>query len=410
MERFRSLFKIKKSFDEQQYSNSKKQNTDQIDRLIESDTHSDFLHPSQLELTTEQSKAENYLENSNNFEDRNDLPNNRSNLASDHIDDIREVSGERLQDQSHTDNAHVAEHTSYKKEEILQDRHLVQSNEKENPFEFNNELTITDLSQAVSSASNLGWMDFTQLTIEFEELAPSEQELNILLPEGSRLEDYASDLAFQYGHQRNAVKNRFLSVLEEFPHYQSYLAISRLVEKGFAIEIIQDAADLKSYWLSCPELWLRRVLPNGISDYANVHSHKNIRHQLTWETSARLCSIYGPENVVNLMQATWKNDWISLNAPERLSAREVKLCYWYFISFLNSKLVLNFSEFPIEINEQLLDDELTHFSIEEQKINLNCKDSAFGDGVFLFTPQIDGTIWQDEFFQKRKTNYQVEEE
>ena len=88
MERFRSLFKIKKSFDEQQYSNSKKQNTDQIDRLIESDTHSDFLHPSQLELTTEQSKAENYLENSNNFEDRNDLPNNRSNLASDHIDDM----------------------------------------------------------------------------------------------------------------------------------------------------------------------------------------------------------------------------------------------------------------------------------------------------------------------------------
>lgn len=88
MERFRSLFKIKKSSDEQQYSNSEEQNADQIDWLIESDRHSDFLHPSQLELTTEQSKAENYFENSKNFEDRNDLSNSKSNLASDHMDDM----------------------------------------------------------------------------------------------------------------------------------------------------------------------------------------------------------------------------------------------------------------------------------------------------------------------------------
>lgn len=410
MERFRSLFKIKKSSNEQQYSNSEEQNAEQIDQLVETDTHSDFLHPSQLELTIEQSKAENYFENSNNFEDRNDLSNNRSNLASDHIDDIREISDDRLQKQNHAHNAKFTQHTSDKKEEIVQVRSSIQSNDKENPFEFNNELTNSEPSNAVPSISNLGWMDFTQSTIDFEELAPSENELNILLPEGSMLEDYALDLAFQYGHQRNTVKNRFLSILEEFPHYQSYLAISRLVEKGFSIEIIQDAADLKSYWLSSPELWLRRVFSNRISDYANVQSHKNIRHQLTWETSSRLCSIYGLENVLHLMQVTWKNDWISLDAPGRLSAREVKLCYRYFISFINFKLVLNFSEFPIEINEQLLDDELILFSIEEQKINLECKDSASHDEVFLFTPQSDGTIWQDEFFQKTKTTFLVEEE
>ena len=410
MERFKSLFKIKISSNEQRYSNSEEQHADQSDWVIESDTHSDFLHPSQLELTIEQSKSENYFENSDDFEDRNDLSNNGSNSASDHIDDISEISDGPLQDQNHTDITHFTQHTSDKKEERVQVRPSGQSNGKENSFEFNNELTITDLSQATPSASNLGWMDFTQSKIEFEELAPSEKELNILLPEGSRLEDYALDLAFQYGHQRSAVKNKFLSILEEFPHYQSYLAISRLVEKGFSIEIIQDAADLKSCWFSAPELWLRRVLSDGISDYANVHSHKNIRHQLTWETSARLCAIYGPEDVLYLMQVTWKNDWISLNAPDRLSAREVKLCYWYYISFLNSKLVLNFSEFPIEINEQILEDELTHFSVEEQKINLKCKDSAFGNEVFLFAPQIDGTIWQDEFFQKTKTTYLVEEE
>ena len=47
----------------------------QSDWVIESDTHSDFLHPSQLELTIEQSKSE-IISKIDDFEDRNDLSNN----------------------------------------------------------------------------------------------------------------------------------------------------------------------------------------------------------------------------------------------------------------------------------------------------------------------------------------------
>jgi len=409
MKRFKSLFKIRKSSEEQKSTSSEELYAEQTDWLIETDAHSDFIHPTQLELTLDKSKSYNSFENLNNLKDRNDLSNNRSNLASDHIDDTRGVSGGRLQNQSHIGNAQLTEHKSDKKEEIVQVGYSGQSKDKENSFEFNNELTSSDLSQAVPSISNLGWMDLSQSSIEFKELGPSEQELNILLPEGSRLEDYALDLAFQYGHQRNTVKKRFLSILEEFPHYQSYLAITRLVEKGFSIEIIEDAADLKLFWLSSPELWLRRVRSKRISDYANVISYENIRYQLAWETSARLCTVYGQENVLELMLGTWKNEWITLNSPDHLSAREVKLVYWNFISFLNSKLVLHLSEFPIDINEQVLDDEPTHFSMEERKIILNYQDVPIIDDIFEFSLQFDGTIWQDESFQKSKITYTVEE-
>lgn len=409
MKRFKSLFKIRKSSNEQKSTSSEELYAEQTDWLIETDAHSDFIHPTQLELTLDKSKSYNSFENLDNLKDRNDLSNDRSNLASDHIDVMRRVSGGRLQNQSHIGNAQLTEHKSDEKEEIVQVGYLGQSKDKENSFEFNNELTSSDLSQAVPSISNLGWMDLSQSSIEFKELGPSEQELNILLPEGSRLEDYALDLAFQYGHQRNTVKKRFLSILEEFPHYQSYLAITRLVEKGFSIEIIEDAADLKLFWLSSPELWLRRVRSKRISDYANVISYENIRYQLAWETSARLCTVYGQENVHELMLGTWKNEWITLNSPDHLSEREVKLVYWNFISFLNSKLVLHLSEFPIDINEQVLDDEPTHFSMEERKIILNYQDVPIIDDIFEFSLQFDGTIWQDESFQKSKITYTVEE-
>lgn len=47
----------------------------------------------------------------------------------------------------------------------------------------------------MASPANICWADFAEASIEFEELAPSEQGLDQLLTEGARIEGFAKDLA-----------------------------------------------------------------------------------------------------------------------------------------------------------------------------------------------------------------------
>lgn len=381
MERFKSLFGIRKNTSKRRDNENEDVTANHIEWSAEQEFHADFIHPTQFE----QDQKEDHH------------PNGQVEF---NIFDIQE---------QHSSQYSKVEVTNNTNSIVDQIPPKVEPNGN-NGFEFIDSANADSSSQLMSYPTNIGWIDFAQASIEFEEVSPSAQWLDQLVPEGSRLEDYSTDLAVQYGHRRKLSQRIFYSILEDFPHYQSYLAISRLVESGFSLEIIYAAYELKSIWRLSPDFWLVRSNRNREAlGYANVRVYNQASYQLTWDASARLCSIYGFEEVVNLISNFWKREWVLLNVPSKFSDRETSISYWYFASFISYKTKMQLSEFPVNISDQLEDDENEFLPRGGLRYNINFFDPVFGLGDFEFSPELDGTVWQDPDFQKTKISNFVEE-
>lgn len=257
------------------------------------------------------------------------------------------------------------------------------------------ELDFDSPPEAESLSDSTGEDDFFEDSIDVDEIDPSHQDLDELIPEGSKLEDYSINLAFKYGYRMDLSRRIIHSILEDFPHYQSYLAIFRLIEKGFSLEIIQEAAELKSTWQSSEskQSWLIR----------SKFAYGKGVPQITWETCARLCSIFGLENALNLILNHWKKEWLLLSKPEEYWDKQIKNSYWYFGSFVNYQTKLNFSEFPINFNDHLSDEEKELYQITKEKAILMLSDRLFSINDSDLILGEDGSLWQDMGFQKRRT-------
>ena len=405
MERFKSLFGIRKNIDKRPDSLSEGEAVDQREWPTTQKPHADFIHPMQIELGADQYHAEANREVESkelDLQAAEDAAFENLSEPSD-LDQITDQGippqGQSLADYTgmyHEINSALPTNPVSSQEEFL----------GTNELEFFSVTNSASPSKFMASPANIGWADFAEASIEFEELAPPEQGLDQLLPEGSRIEDYAKDLAVQYGHRRKFDQKIFYALLEDFPHYQSYLAMSRLVQKGFSLEIIKDAAELKLTWQSSPDLWLvRKRTPPSAFAYCNVGISQRVYYQLSWLACASLCSVYGAENSVSLISESWKSEWISLKQPERLSVQSERNNYSYFVSFIIAKTKLGLSEFPITSTEFIDDLDET---IEVQKSE-GFSVNYFNNDSWFFTKQTDNTLWQDLDFQKAKISNSIEE-
>lgn len=228
--------------------------------------------------------------------------------------------------------------------------------------------------------------------MDFEEVSPSsEVNLDQSFPELSRIGKHAGKLAFQYGCQKTTA--RWQSILENFPSVQSYNSILGLIEKGFSLDSIVEASKLKSVWQSSPELWLTR--------YSYRHTKFPL---LTWETYARLCSVYDFEEVIDLIFNFWKDEWLRLSAPHCLFYRSINcLCdrdvrnsYLYFSNYVSCQAKSNSNDFPAHLSEYPFD-----CMLGEDKTSAFVISEEFLKSEELQT-DVDGSLWQDPSFSKGK--------
>ena len=400
MDRYKSLFDVAKDIKRRQEQGSTDEATvNQLDELAEQAAHADFIHPSQINLETnaghefEQQVREDILDkpdrcvepqatitdtpdfNGSTAEGNKSQPVEDSELSDDERDfnDLNSVEDLELDNsddsfdgtlQSNSPSVNVGwaelSEAGLDLDEIL------------------TETLLNDTRQSDSPSINIGWAELSEAELDFDEISPSaETDLDELLPETSNLDDYARNLAYHYGHHPKSARKIFHSILEQFPSHNSYHAIRRLIDKGFSLEIIADAAEIKSNWQSSPDLWLVRDMRAKRWGYSTTKFSRQVYYQLAWEVCAKLCSIYGGDEAFNKILNYWKEEWIGLDVPNRFSDKNTKNNYFYFVNFIAFQTNFKTSEFPVSCMDHFGNDEEDLRFVHKEKFKILCTDPGF---------------------------------
>ena len=409
MDRYKSLFDVAKDIKRRQEQGSTDEATvNQLDELAEQAAHADFIHPSQINLETnaghefEQQAREDILDkpdrcvepqaiitdtpdfNGSTAEGNKSQPVEDSELSDDEFDfndlnSVEDLEFDNSDDsfdgilQSNSPSVNGSWPDLSDAELDFNDLNSVEN------LEFDNSDDSFDGTPQSSSPSvNIGWVELSEAEFDFDEISPSaETNLDELLPENSNLDDYALNLAYHYGHHPKSARKIFRSILEQFPSHNSYRAIWRLIDKGFSLEIIVDAVEIRSNWQSSPDLWLIRDMRAKRWGYSAIKFSRQGYYQLTWEICAKLCSIYGGDEAFNKILNYWKEEWVGLDVSTSFSDVNTRNNYFYFVSFIAFQANFKTSEFPVSCVDHFGNDEEYSWFVHKEKFKILCADPGF---------------------------------
>ena len=126
----------------------------------------------------------------------------------------------------------------------------------------------------------------------------------------------------------------YIGVLGDFPYYQSYAAIERLLERGSSIHHIADVYKVKYLWATNPFLWANRRF-DKLERGWKVNSNPLARNSMSWQMASDLVKNFSFVELENLILVDWYKDWLDLELIDYNSASGLAPAYGMYSSYLS---------------------------------------------------------------------------
>lgn len=176
--------------------------------------------------------------------------------------------------------------------------------------------SLSDWKEARSeNAQPEEWEIFLDEDLE-EQSHPSDQYFEDEDPlEQGKIVEYASRLTSRIisyqSKDRRRIYTFFISILGDFPFYQSYAAIERLITKDVQIDQIRDAYAVKLLWMTNPNIWSSRRY-NRMENSWSVSRNSKLKNSMSWQLAADLVTALTPNELENLILNDWYTEWLNL--------------------------------------------------------------------------------------------------
>jgi hypothetical protein len=176
--------------------------------------------------------------------------------------------------------------------------------------------SLGDWKEARSeNAQTEEWEIFLDEDLE-EQSHPSDQYFEDEDPlEQGKIVEYASRLTSRITSYQSKDRRRiyafFISMLGDFPFYQSYAAIERLIAKDVQIDQIRDAYAVKLLWMTNPNIWSSRRY-NRMENSWSVSRSPKLKNSMSWQLAADLVTALTPNELENLILNDWYTEWLNL--------------------------------------------------------------------------------------------------
>ena len=132
---------------------------------------------------------------------------------------------------------------------------------------------------------------------------------------------------------------KYFEIFADFPFYQSYAAIERLIANGCQIDEIHDIYQIKLLWLNNPNSWLIRRYDKLEGTWVVTRS-PNLKNTMTWKLAKDLSDNYALSEIENLICVTWQDEWLNLEPGRLESLNEISPEFSFYANYLSSKKVL----------------------------------------------------------------------
>lgn len=184
------------------------------------------------------------------------------------------------------------------------------------------------------------WEIFLDEDLE-EQSHPSDQYFDDEDPlELGRIVEYASRLTsrinYYHSRDRRRIYAFFISVLGDFPFYQSYAAIERLIARDVQIDQIQDAYFVKRVWMTNPNIWSSRRY-NRMENAWSVSRNSKLKNSMSWQLASDLANFHTPNELENLILNDWYVEWLNLSLNGGDTASGLDPAYSLYPTYLYEK-------------------------------------------------------------------------
>lgn len=201
--------------------------------------------------------------------------------------------------------------------------------------------TANNLDQFSTDSEQIeDWEIFLDEDLE-EQAHPSNQYFDDEDPlERGKIVEYASRLASRItcyqSKDRRKIYAFFVNILGDFPFYQSYAAIERLISKGSQIEGIRDAYSVKLLWVTNPNIWSSRRY-NRLENNWSVSRSPKLKNSMSWRLASDLVQFHTPNELENLILNDWYVEWLNLTLHGGDTASGIDPSYSLYPTYLYEK-------------------------------------------------------------------------
>ena len=184
------------------------------------------------------------------------------------------------------------------------------------------------------------WEIFLDEDLE-EQSHPSDQYFEDEDPlEQGKIVEYASRLTSRITSYQSKDRRRiyafFISILGDFPFYQSYAAIERLIAKDVQIDQIRDAYAVKLLWMTNPNIWSSRRY-NRMENNWSVSRNPKLKNSMSWQLASDLVNSLTPNELENLILNDWYAEWLNLPLHGGDTASGLDPAYSLYPTYLYEK-------------------------------------------------------------------------
>jgi ankyrin repeat protein len=201
--------------------------------------------------------------------------------------------------------------------------------------------SLSDWKEARSeNAQTEEWEIFLDEDLE-EQSHPSDQYFEDEDPlEQGKIVEYASRLTSRITSYQSKDRRRiyafFISILGDFPFYQSYAAIERLIAKNVQIDQIRDAYAVKLLWMTNPNIWSSRRY-NRMENSWSVSRSPKLKNSMSWQLASDLVTALTPNELENLILNDWYTEWLNLPLHGGDTASGLDPAYSLYPTYLYEK-------------------------------------------------------------------------
>lgn len=184
------------------------------------------------------------------------------------------------------------------------------------------------------------WEIFLDEDLE-EQAYPSDQYFEDEDPlEHGAIVEYASRLTsritYYQSKDRRKIYSIFITILGDFPFYQSYAAIERLIARGVQIDRILDAYMVKLLWNSNPNVWSTRRF-NRMERNWDTFRNPKLKNSMSWQLASDLVTFCTPNELENLILNDWYTEWLNLPLQGGATASGIDPAYSQYSTYLYEK-------------------------------------------------------------------------
>lgn len=201
--------------------------------------------------------------------------------------------------------------------------------------------SLRDWKEALSeNAQTEEWEIFLDQDLE-EQSHPSDQYLEDEDPlEQGKIVEYASRLTSGITSYQSKDRRRiyafFISIIGDFPFYQSYAAIERLIAKDVQIDQMRDAYAVKLLWMTNPNIWSSRRY-NRMENSWSVSRNPKLKNSMSWQLASDLVTALTPNELENLILNDWYTEWLNLPLHGGDTASGLDPAYSLYPTYLYEK-------------------------------------------------------------------------